>query len=73
MDKPLKNSKRILPQRSPRGRDQGKRITQEQIAEAILQFRAQGGLIKKLPTQEVERRTLVGHRWDSMYESVLER
>ena len=73
MDKPLKNPKRILPQRPPRGSDQGKRITREQIAEAILQFREQGGLIKKLPSQEQERRSPVGNRWDSMYESVIER
>ncbi|MBI3993250.1 MAG: hypothetical protein HY342_08245 [Candidatus Lambdaproteobacteria bacterium] len=73
MNKPLKNTKRILPPRPPRGSNQGKRITREQIAEAILQFREQGGLIKKLPSQGDDRRNVVGHRWDSMYESVIER
>ncbi len=72
MIKTNSNPKRILPQRPPRGSERTKRITREEVAEAILAFREKGGLIKKLPSQEQDRRPVVGNRWDSMYESVID-
>ena len=44
-------------------------ITHDEVARAIEKFRAEGGLIKRLPDERVAPRTLVGSKY-SEYESV---
>jgi hypothetical protein len=38
-------------------------ITHEDVQRAIERFKAQGGLIKRLPDEVVPPRTLVGTKW----------
>ena len=69
---PNKPSKRFLVQR-PKGGKAPRELTHDQVTQAIRSFQTQGGLIKKLPPQEVDARTMVGKQWDVAYESVFER
>lgn len=46
-------------------------ITEEEIQQALEKFKAQGGLIKRLPDEVVPRGSLVGGRY-SAYEGVLD-
>jgi hypothetical protein len=46
-----------------------KAITHEEVKRAIEKFKAEGGLIKRLPDERVAPRTLVGSKY-SEYESV---
>ena len=66
----IKNPKRFLPPR--KNGAGGGEPTREQIAEAIRKFRSEGGLIHQLPPQLVGSRRLVGNRWGSAYETVLD-
>ncbi|MCH7478214.1 MAG: hypothetical protein IIA14_08930 [SAR324 cluster bacterium] len=66
----IKNPKRILPPR--KSGNGGGEPTHEQIADAIRKFRSEGGLIRQLPPQLVGSRRLVGNRWGSAYENVLD-
>jgi hypothetical protein len=65
-------SKRFLVQR-PKGGKSPRELTHDQVTQAVRSFQTQGGLIKKLPPQEVDSRTLVGKQWDVAYESVIDR
>ena len=67
-----KPSRRFLVQR-PKGSKAQRELSHDQVTQAIRSFQTQGGLIKKLPPQEVDARTLVGKQWDVAYESVFER
>jgi hypothetical protein len=66
-----KQSKRFLVQK-PRGKAP-RELTHDQVTNAIRSFQTKGGLIKTLPPQEVDARTMVGKQWDVAYESVFER
>lgn len=67
-----KQSKRFLVQR-PKGGKAPRELTHDQVTNAVRSFQTKGGLIKKLPPQEVDARTLVGKQWDVAYESVIDR
>ena len=68
-----KPSKRFLVQK-PKGSKAGQReVTHEQVTQAIRSFQTNGGLIKKLPPQGADSRTLVGKTWDVAYESLFDR
>lgn len=67
----LKKSKRFLPPK-PKGKGAPKELTHDQITQAIRNFQSQGGLIRELPAQGSETRTLVGRSWDVAYESLFE-
>lgn len=67
----LKKSKRFLPPK-PKGKGISKELTHEQITQAIRNFQKKGGLIRQLPAQGSENRTLVGRSWDVAYESLFE-
>lgn len=45
-------------------------ITQDEVQKALLRFKKEGGLIKKLPDQIAPANTFVGGKW-AMYESPL--
>lgn len=66
-----KQSKRFLVPK-PRGKAL-RELTHDQVTQAVRRFQTQGGLIKELPPQEVDVRTMVGKQWDVAYESVFER
>jgi hypothetical protein len=66
-----KQSKRFLVQK-PKGKAQ-RELTHDQVTQAVRSFQTKGGLIKELPPQEVDARTMVGKQWDVAYESVFER
>ena len=67
----LKKSKRFLPPK-PKGKAGPKELTHDQITQAIRSFQNTGGLIRQLPAQGGENRTLVGRSWDVAYESLFE-
>jgi hypothetical protein len=69
---PSKQSKRFLVQK-PKGGKAPRELTHEQVTQAVRSFQTKGGLIKKLPPQEVDARTMVGKQWDVAYESVIDR
>ncbi|MBI4083153.1 MAG: hypothetical protein HY423_11140 [Candidatus Lambdaproteobacteria bacterium] len=71
MNTTLHTSRRFLPPK--RQGKRGDKVTQEQISQAILAFKENGGLIRKLPPQGSDPRLLVGNRWDGMYESIVDR
>lgn len=68
----MKNPKRFLPER-PSGKGGRRKLTREQVTQAVLAFKTRGGLIKELPPQPEGNRAMIGHRWDSMYEAVFDR
>ena len=67
----MHKSKRFLPRKAKNGIAPGK-VSHEQVTQAILAFQKRGGLIRKLPPEPTGRRTMVGHRWGSAYETIFE-
>ncbi len=67
----LRKSKRFLAPK-PKGKAGTQELTHDQISQAIRSFQSQGGLIRRLPDQGRETRTLVGRSWDVAYESLFE-
>jgi hypothetical protein len=67
----LRQSKRFLPPK-PKGKGVPKELTHDQISQAIRSFQSKGGLIRRLPPQGKDARTLVGRSWDVAYESLFE-
>ena len=65
----MANSKRILPRKA---KQEQSKVTHEQVAEAIRRFQDNGGLIRRLPSQGAQRREVVGHHWEGMYESLVD-
>ena len=63
------NSKRILPYKK---KERVAKLTRDQVSEAILNFQKDGGLIEKLPPEQVNRRRMVGNRWGSTYEVIFD-
>ena len=63
------NSKRFLPYRKKKPIA---KLNRDQISEAIRKFQNSGGLIEKLPPEQVNRRRVVGNRWGSMYEVIFD-
>ena len=64
--------KRFLIPKAPQGGRKNREITRVEIIQAVRAFQQSGGLIKRLPSQAVERRTQVGNHRDSMYEAVID-
>ncbi len=66
----MQKSKRFLPIKKV-GKS-SRKLTHEQVRQAVRAFQASGGLINKLPPEPAGRRSMVGKRWVSMYESIFE-
>jgi len=48
------------------------KVTQEEVTQAIQQFKARGGLIKELPPELRRHRPLVGNTVSAAYETVID-
>lgn len=63
------NSKRFLPRKH---KEKIKKLTHDQVSDAINKFKKSGGLIEQLPPEQVYRRRMVGNRWGSTYEVIFD-
>ncbi len=63
------NSKRFLPHKK---KNNSKKLTHDQVGEAIKKFKKEGGLIEQLPPEQVYSRRMVGNRWGSTYEMIFD-
>ncbi len=68
----MANNKRFIPPRI-RGKRLDAKISHDEITRAIQAFESKGGWIRQLPPQDFDRPPSVGNRWESMYESVIDR
>ena len=65
------NKRRFLIGKAKR-RSEKSRITHDEISQAIRTFKAQGGLIDKLPPEREDVRAKVGNHYAAAFESVIE-
>lgn len=67
----MQKSRRFLPGRKSDG-STARKLSHDQVTLAVRAFQERGGLILKLPPEPSGRRSTIGRRWSSGYETIFE-